>query len=715
MNINIKTISIKEYLISKNITFIKRNNELITKCLFNNCDNNSKGKEAHLYLNIHSGQYECKKCGVKGNIFTLAKYFGDDLKDIGKEKSNKYGQKKQKDFENLVNKCNQSMPERIRTYLKDRGINDELIEKYKLGYGYFYNKNWITIPIKDRSGKYIFFKLREDPDSGNKKITFPRGSKAQIYDWDTLKKCCKYLFICEGELDRLLLISKGLPAITSTHGVNTFPDVWFPELSNIEKILVVFDKDKSGKDATINLLERFKKNIKSQLYRIDLPEEVGEHGDVTDYFIKCNCSKEELLRNYSYEFPEKIDPSKFDPLNSEDIAKILDITVKKDNENKVIVFYCMLLTFTEEDQFNISFNAPSSTGKSYIPLELASLFPGNNVIEVGYCSPTAFFHDHKSGDFDMDLEGYHVDLSKKILIFLDQPHNLLIGYLRPILSHDKKIINIKITDRKEKYGLKTKNIEVKGYPSVIFCTAGLKIDEQEATRFLLLSPEITQEKINAGIILSLKKDCNRKAFKNWVESNSERQLLKKRIEAIKNEDIEDVIIKDEQKILKRFYSNKKAVMPRHQRDIKRLISLIKASALLNLWWRERDGRIIYANAEDIEEGFMLWEKISKCQELNIPPYIFNIYKEVILPLFNEKNNDSNSDLPIGILRKEIMGKYLKVLNKPISDWSLRQEILPMLESAGLIYQEPDPDNKRRMVIFPVEVVGSNNIVSGDVG
>jgi len=31
-----------------------------------------------------------------------------------------------------------------------------------------------------------------------------------------------------------------------------------------------------------------------------------------------------------------------------------------------------------------------------------------------------------------------VDLSKKILIFLDMPHDQLLRRLRPILSHDKK-------------------------------------------------------------------------------------------------------------------------------------------------------------------------------------------------------------------------------------------------------------------------------------
>ena len=78
----LQTITIKEYLIRKGIHFREQNGELITRCLFNNCDNDSRNNEAHLYFNAETGQYDCKKCGEKGNIITLAKHFGDNIDDI---------------------------------------------------------------------------------------------------------------------------------------------------------------------------------------------------------------------------------------------------------------------------------------------------------------------------------------------------------------------------------------------------------------------------------------------------------------------------------------------------------------------------------------------------------------------------------------------------------------------------------------------------------
>ena len=145
---------------------------------------------------------------------------------------------------------------------------------------------------------------------------------------------------------------------------------------------------------------------------------------------------------------------------------------------------------------------------------------------------------------------------------------------------------------------------------------------------------------------------------------------------------------------------------------------MKASALLNLWWRKKEGKTIYASQEDIEVGFGIWEEISISQELNLPPYILNLYREVIIPAFLDKNGTSFKDEPegMGISRKEVMKKHQEVYGRTVPDWTLRQEIIPMLESSGLIYQEPDPDDKRRMLIFPndFEII-EKDIVSSMVG
>ncbi len=690
---NLSNITIKEYLTEKGVPFRESGNELVTKCLFNDCDRDSNGNEAHLYFSTETGQYDCKKCGEKGNLITLAKHFGDTAPK--ERKATAFNAE-------LVEKCHLALPPHIREYLHKRGLVDAVIDAHKLGYGQFYRKPWITIPIKDIYGNYSFFKLRQDPALGNDKITYPKGAEAQLYEWENLTKPNVRLVICEGEMDRLLLLSKGVPAITSTHGAMTFKEEWLENVRNGGKIYICFDNDDAGKKGSERVAKMLE-NVGCESNIITLPEEVGEHGDITDYFVKLNGSVDDLFGKYAKEYPERIDTSQFSPMSSEQLIDTLGLTIKYDAENKLATFLCELSAYTESSQFNISYNAPSSTGKSYIPTEIARLFPEDDVMEIAYCSPTAFFHD--VGQYDKDKNGYLVDLSHKILIFLDQPHNELLARLRPLLSHDKKEIAIKITDKTQKNGTKTKNILLRGYPSVIFCTAGLRIDEQEATRFLLLSPEVNQDKIQQGISATIRKEADSASFVSWLEENPDRMLLKERIRAIKLEKIKDINIASYETIEARFLKNNKTLKPRHQRDIKRLLSLIKSFAILNVWWRDKDGSTITANADDINNAFKLWDKIAVSQELNLPPYIYNLYKEVILPAWEAKNEGRSDGFEevtgkLGVSRQEVLGKHFAVYGRMLDSHQLRQQILPMLETAGLIIQEQDPNDKRKIMIFP---------------
>jgi hypothetical protein len=412
-------------------------------------------------------------------------------------------------------------------------------------------------------------------------------------------------------------------------------------------------------------------------------------------------------------------------LSIEELQDILGKTIKHDNTNKLITFLCMLSAYTENNQFNISFRAPSATGKSYIPLELAELFPPEDVITIGYASPTSFFHEQ--GNWDNEKKAIILDFERKILIFIDQPHDQLLQRLRPFLSHDQKEIAIKITDRRERHGLRTKTALLRGYASVIFCTGSLKIDEQEATRNFLLSPETTQEKIREAVFLKALKKGNRPVYNSWLESDYRRKALKERIKLIKKARINEIIIEEPEKVAERFINlHNGKLKPRHTRDIERIISLIGGLALLNLWHRRKDENgNLYVENEDIENAFRIWNEVAICQELNIPPYVYRVFEEVIKPAYAEINN--NLETKVGITRKEIAIKFYTVYGRPIEDWRLRQEILPALETAGLIYQEPNPNNKRELLVYVVPPQSnslystphsdsiSHNIVSSSVG
>lgn len=438
-------------------------------------------------------------------------------------------------------------------------------------------------------------------------------------------------------------------------------------------------------------------------------------------------------------------------LTVEDVIDILGSTVKRDDENKAITFLTMLLTYTEEDQINLGFLAESSTGKSYIPLELAWYFPSEDVIKLGYASPTAFFHDygvlmHREGipvNFDMkpdkaaikedleiekgniskdDVEAayrremrrwkellkgsyYLVDLHQKILIFLDMPHDMLLQRLRSLLSHDDREIVLKITDKKEKGGLRTKTIAIKGYPTVIFCSAKFSIADQEKTRLLLLSPEISQEKLREAIALKIERESDRQGFEKRLMENPERRFLKERVAQIKSAKIKYVQIPEEKRsqIYQQFLEDHNYLIPRHQRDITRLLAIIKAHALLNFMHRERVGDSIIVSDEDVEAGFKLYYGISEANELGLSPELFNIYSK-LKPHFNDD----------GLNLIEFQAAYYKAFHKPIGYDSARKT-LKTLCSVGLLTEKTDPNDRRmpKYFVFDSGVKKSGQVEVGE--
>lgn len=380
------------------------------------------------------------------------------------------------------------------------------------------------------------------------------------------------------------------------------------------------------------------------------------------------------------------------------IERVLSQTIKHDDVNKKITFLTMLSAYTESDQTNLAFSSPSSTGKSYLALETAKLFPEEDVITLGYASPTAFFHDR--GIWDDDRKAKVLDMSRKIYLFLDMPHYDLLARLRPFLSHDKKEITFKTTNQTKKFGLRAEDAILVGYPVVVFASANQSFDEQESTRCFFLSADTDDEKLNASIKERILYETDRDKYKKSLEDNPERKALKEYIVLLKNAQVNQIIINNPKLLEELFFDAVHGQLKsRHARDISRVASLIKSISLLKLGGiggikNNGDFTMGYKNDihtmdEDIREGIDLWKVIAEPQELSISPYTFDIYKRILLPLHAENVG--------GFKRTDIIKRYTEVYHKPLPEYILRRQILPMLEGAGLIYEEIGDDRRTKVV------------------
>jgi len=378
------------------------------------------------------------------------------------------------------------------------------------------------------------------------------------------------------------------------------------------------------------------------------------------------------------------------PMSLDDVAEILDSTIRRDYASKLILFLAGLLTFTDEDQINVLMAGEASGGKSYLAIEITSYFPRGVPMLIGTASPAAFIHD--LGEYDKETRTVRIDLRGRIIVLLDQPHYLLLQRLRALLSHDVKELQFKITDRTKSGAHRTKNVIIIGFPTFVFCSARMSLEEQELTRCFILSPETSQEKLDESLQLLAAKIGNRQAFKEWVENHPQRNLLKDRITALRSALIHEVLVQDEEGIYRQFIEKHLRLAPRHQRDFPRIVALIKGHALLNFVHRQKpEGKdhTIIATKEDEEAAFKLYGMIAESNELGLAPEVYEIYTEILKPLLKERQFAT---------RQQALNAYYQHYGRFLSEERVRREILPPLESKGLITQEPDPSDKRRMLI-----------------
>ena len=394
-----------------------------------------------------------------------------------------------------------------------------------------------------------------------------------------------------------------------------------------------------------------------------------------------------------------------------EVSDILSLTIKDDTNNKLITFLCMLSAYTDKSQINISLNAPSATGKTYLATEIAKFFPKEDKVERSGASPTSFFYGE--GVVDKERNAKIVSLRRKILIFYEQPNPALQEKLRAVLSHDSREVSHSLVNR-NKGRNQTDTIIIEGFPATIFCSAGLRLDEQETTRAILISPESTEAKIKQAIHLRAKRGADETKFSAWLEAKPERNALKERIIAIRDELVDEIIITatDIAVIEKRFLALLHILKPRNQRDIDHLLQLIKVIALLNVWHRRQpDGKII-AGQTDIDQAFELWEAFFESQNLNLPPVVLGFYKKYVVPAYMAKYKIANiderwamDDNKIGLTSQELSAYYMQEEDTTLNNDQLRKQILPQLQAAGLIVIEKPKTNendtdRRTRHIFP---------------
>ena len=460
-----------------------------------------------------------------------------------------------------------------------------------------------------------------------------------------------------------------------------------------------------------------------------------------------------------------IDPSKdLDPYISgidytEFVIKSIKRNVKQEDSLVRLLVYAGL-TACSYNPLCIGIRAPTTEGKTYAVIQsILKYFPKSDYALIGSISPKALIRQHgilvdkenyqaleptikdlkkqireckddknKKEDLQEQLDQlykeakYLIDLSGKILLFLESPHPDVWEIIKTALSHDAWEIEHPYVDT----DLRTKIIVTRGWPACIFCSAK---DESKwdiwpeiKSRFLIFSPNMSQEKYLESNILTFQK----LGLPNFVQqqiiiSDRDVELARKCILYLKQhikslcpirydatnefKPLNPVWIPFQQYLAEALPSNRGPTM----RTVSHVGSLLDTVSLTNSNFMVDYGSIgekqVIARPEDLAEVVHITNNITSSDYSGIPSNKVSFMKEIFLPIYTSKTEpDTKGDKEeknIAVTTKELCDYYKKKRGRGITTDNLKKQFLNELLANDIIGEIKSEIDGRQNIYYPL--------------
>jgi len=266
----------EDLLNKKNIHFLYSGADLLVKCLNPEHDDSNPS----MRIDKITGIFNCLSCGYAGNIFKL---FNEDynILDIKVQRI--------KDKIKKLTVPTLTIPLDAVPFAKDyRGISAETFKRFK---AYTTSdkdyEGRIVFPIWDILDKIVLFHARYiHSDVSPKYINLPHGVKKPLFPAAPDEIYSGSIILVEGFFDMLNLWDKGLKnavcafssTLTKKSGksdadvVRKFSQY---KLQGVNKIYIMFDGDKAGRDGAIKLQKALRENYIIEIIELDEDNDPG--------------------------------------------------------------------------------------------------------------------------------------------------------------------------------------------------------------------------------------------------------------------------------------------------------------------------------------------------------------------------------------------------------------------------------------------------------
>lgn len=191
----------------------------------------------------------------------------------------------------------------LRAWLAAHGkaYGDATLGHFGIGVSEYRGEPCLVVPINDRLQKLYFWRR----ENKQKRWQHHPCGKGWLYDEN---EACEEVILCEGEWDFLTLYDRGYRGLaTGTTGAGHLPQ-GLAERFQGKDVTIVYDRDQAGREGA-KKAAKVLHGVARSIGIAELPEAVGEHGDVSDYFQKLGGATadfdEDVLRTAKPYEPEK--------------------------------------------------------------------------------------------------------------------------------------------------------------------------------------------------------------------------------------------------------------------------------------------------------------------------------------------------------------------------------------------------------------------------
>ena len=205
----------------------------------------------HFYIQQEKGLFDCKICGVSGNLWELKKDFGStvltSISTIVPKKEEVYPKKEEMRLHREAFKTN----ELVQDYLMERGILPEMWVKFRLG---LTPDNKLAIPII-RNKQLVNIKYRSIPPA-SKFYMREKGCPSYLFNGDAIE-ADNSIILTEGELDAIVATQLGFRAVSGITGASSgLVAEEMKQLDRAKKVIVIYDSDEPGQAGAKKVIDR---------------------------------------------------------------------------------------------------------------------------------------------------------------------------------------------------------------------------------------------------------------------------------------------------------------------------------------------------------------------------------------------------------------------------------------------------------------------------